>query len=233
MSEADAQQTAAEAPQDTQVAPQNDALMSRLDEMSQQIQSLAKPPEPQWQGGISDLPYAEGEPSRGFEQQPEFGAAYDPSQYQPGQYEPDYGMDPQAQQAQAMQQLQSYISDQVQQGVQQAITPHIQRQKADELERRYPDLADPQKAGQVVQATAQWAQRMGRPDLARDPELVELVYLAEQARTRAAQETPAENGSSGVHLETGGAAPQGQEEESAGDRMLRAWGIDPATGVRG
>lgn len=208
-----------EAPQ-TETAP-NDALMARLDEMSQSISKLTAQPEPEFQGGLSDV-YAEGDFSQdepqGFEQ-------YGDPGYQPGQYAPDYGVDPQQAQAQAMQQLQSYISEQVQQGIQQNLTPHLQRQRANELERTYPDLQDPQKAAAVVKEAAQWAQRAGQPDMARNPELVELVYLAGQARSNASQETPADGGS-GVHLESGGAAPH-QPEEDAGDRMLQAWGIDP------
>lgn len=223
---AEGAQTAPEA--STTETPQQgaptDALMARIDEMSQQLGKLVAEPAPDFQGGLSDV-YAEGAQSDDvpFEQGYQ---DYEQDGYQPGQYQPEYGTDPAQAQQQAMQQLQSYITEQVQQGIQQNLTPHLQRQRANELERQYPDLADPQKAAKVVQATAQYAQRMGRPELARDPELVELVYLAEQARNSAAQETPADGGQS-VHLESGGAAPQ-QPEEDAGDRMLRAWGIDPA-----
>lgn len=221
----DATQAAPEAPAQAAEAPQvNDALMARLDEMSQQIGQLtqAAPAEPQWQGGISDLPYAEGDQSQQFDPgfDPYQQQFQGPDQYQPGQYAPDPYQDPQQAQAQAMQQLQSFIAEQVQQGVQQHVTPYIQQQRANELERQYPDLADPQKAGEVVAQTAQYAQKLGRPELARDPQLVELVYLAQQARSQAAQETPAD-GDQGVHLESGGAAPQ-QEESDPVTRMLAA-----------
>jgi hypothetical protein len=212
----------AEAPQE-QAGP-NDALMSRLDEMAQQIGKLTEAPaQPQqFQGGIADQ--FQSDPGFGQDPQyPSFAEDFGPQDdYQPGQYAPEYGQDPQVQQQQAMQQLQSYIAEQVQQGVQNSVTPYIQQQKANELERKYPDLATPEKAAEVVQATAQYAQRLGRPELARDPELVELVYLAQQARNSAAQETPAD-GDQGVHLESGGAAPQ-QEEMDPADRMLKAWG---------
>lgn len=211
----------AETPQDT---GGNDALISRLDEMASQIGKLTQSaPEPQqFQGGISDQFQ---DPGFGQDQQfdPAFGQDFgQQDQYQPGQYAPEYGVDPQQAQQQAMAQLQSYIQEQVQQGVQNSVTPYIQQQKANELERKYPDLATPEKAAEVVQATAQYAQRLGRPELARDPELVELVYLAQQARNSASQETPAD-GDHGVHLEAGGAAPQ-QEEMDPADRMLKAWG---------
>lgn len=214
--EAPQQETAAEPPAQT-----NDALMSRLDEMAAQMSKLTAPSEPEWQGGISDLPYAEGDTSQ--------DAPFDPyqqvpgsEQYQPGQYDTGYEADPAQAQQQAMQQLQSYISEQVQQGVQQHVTPYIQQQRANELERQYPALADPKTAGEVVQQTAAYAQKLGRPELARDPQLVELVYLAQQARNSASQETPAD-GDQGVHLESGGAAPQAEEMDAA-DRMLKAWG---------
>lgn len=207
---------------DTQVAeaPAPDALMARLDEMSAQLGRLTAPPAST--GGLSEQ--VAGEPQA--------------QQYEPGAYEPDYGQayepgqydttqgDPYQEQQQAAAQLQAYIAEQVAQGVQNAVTPWMHRQKAEALEQRYPDLQNPDNAARVVQATQQMAQRMGRPELARDPELVELVYLAERARSNAAQETPADGGQ-GVALEAAGAAHQA-EEEDAGDRMLRAWGIDPA-----
>lgn len=104
--EADGQQTAPEATAPDQTSPEpqvNDALMSRLDEMSKQIGSLTQPQDaPAWEGGISDLPYAEGDPSQGFQpdqgfdpyqQQDPNGQGFD--QYQPGQYAPDQYQDPQ------------------------------------------------------------------------------------------------------------------------------------------
>lgn len=211
-------EAAAEAPQGM------DALMARMDELAGQMKELSQPAQAQqeWQGPISDLPFAEGD----FAGQPQDQQYADPGDYQPGQYAPEYGLDPQAQQQQAMQQLQEYITEQVQSGVQQALEPHILTQKANELERTYPELANPEKAGEVVREAARIAQRMGRPELARNPELVELAYLAQQARSRAAQqETPADSGD--VHLEGAGAAPQAQEM-SAGDQMLAAWNIDPS-----
>lgn len=224
----DAPAPVADAAQPTNDAPPvNDALMARLDEMQQQLGKLQAPTqEPQWQGGIADLPY--DQPDQGFDPNQSFdpNQGFDPygqqpDQYQPGQYAPDQYQDPQQAQAQAMQQLQGYIAEQVQQGVQQHVTPYIQQQRANELERQYPDLADPAKAGEIVAQTAQYAQKLGRPELARDPQLVELVYLAQQARSNAAQETPADGGNE-VHLESGGAAPQ-QEEVDPVTRMLQSW----------
>jgi hypothetical protein len=213
---------APDAPQEQSVP---DPVMARLDEMSQQISKMTAPPTPEPQGGLSES-LANGFPEGDTAPEYDYGQGFDDTGYQPGQYAPDYGMDPQAQQQAAMAQLQSYISEQVQQGVQQQLTPHLQRQRANELERTYPELQDPQTAASVVREAAQWAQRMGRPELARDPELVELAFLAGKARQSAAQETPAA-GEHGVHLESGGAAPQ-QSEEDAGDGILRAFGKDPA-----
>lgn len=222
----DSQAPVADAPgpttQDT--PPVNDAMMARLDELGAQMAKLAgsQQPDPEWQGGISDqFGTDQFQPDPGFDQQ-----GFDPygqqaDQYQPGQYAPDQYQDPQQAQAQAMEQLQGFIREQVQQGVQQQVTPWMQQQRANELERQYPALADPKTAGEIVAQTAQYAQKLGRPELARDPQLVELVYLAQQAKTSAAQETPADGGQQ-VHLESGGAAPQ-QEEVDPATRMLQAW----------
>lgn len=213
-----------------QAAPQGmDALMSRMDELSQQVQSIAPPAqadEPAWTGGIGDLPYQDfSQPQeQQFDQQ---GQQYqDPygQQYQPGQYAPEYGADPQAQQQQVMQQLNEYVSN----AVQQQITPFIQAQKANELERKYPALADNETAAKVVREADLWAKRAGLPaEHARNPELVELVYLAQQARDRASQQTAADGGQQDVHLEGSGAQPQGVEMDE-GDQMLARFGIDPS-----
>lgn len=212
-----------EAPQaaEAQAQPDLGALMSRMDQIAESVQSLTpQQPNDSWQGPISDLPYAP---------EPDYGSpepAYDPGQqYQPGQYEPDYGMDPQQAQQQAYQQLQDYIGQQVTQGIEQHMTPFIRTQKANALEQKYPDLKDPVKAGEVVKATAQYAQRLGKPELARDPELVELVYLAQDARNRASQQTAAD-GEQDIHLEGSGAAPQAQEMDAATAMLMRN-GIDP------
>lgn len=215
-------QTAPEAPQETQAAeaPQNDALMARLDEMAQQIGKLA-PPEKPVPNGLREA-FAEGAPAPEAEQFDPYGEQdpYQGQEFDP--YQQQY-QDPYAQQqmnpAQAAQQLQQYI----QQAVQQATLPITQGIKADQLEQKYPAIKeDPQK---WLGVASDQARRIGRPDLAQEPEFIELVYLAELARNSAAQETPADGGN-GVHLEGGGAAPQ-QPEEDAGDRMLKAWGLDP------
>lgn len=208
-----------DAPQEApaeQAAVPNDAVMARLDEMSQQLGALTQQPEPEWQGGISDMPYMDDqgfEPD--FQQQP-----YPQQEYQPGQYAPDNGLvDQQQAQAQAMAQLQQYIATQVQQATQ----PIVIEQKVKELERQYPELADPQNAQKVFNEAVLYAKRMGNPEMARNPELIELVHLAQQARSNAAQETPADDGTNSVHLEGGGAAPT-EPEMDAADRMLQAWG---------
>ncbi len=207
-----------------QQAPQNDALMARLNEMSEQLGKLA-PPEPT-QPQYSGLREAFAEGANSPEPEPGYDPYGDPG-YQDPAFEP-YGQQPwqqdqygqQMHPAQAAQQLQQYIA----QAVQEATLPITQGIKADQLEQKYPAIKeDPQK---WIGLATQQAQRIGRPDLAREPEFIELVHLAEAARSSAAQETPADGGN-GVHLEGGGAAPQ-QPEEDAGDRMLKAWGIDPS-----
>lgn len=228
---ADAPQAAPDAPQQTQEGGQGqqDVLMQRLDEMSQQMAQLAqtKPPEGEPQYGIEDLPYQDFSQFEG----PDFGQPQDQygyqdqGQYQPGQYAPDPAMDAHAQQQQAMQQLDQYV----QQRVQQAIEPVRIEQQVTELQNRYPDLQKPEVYTKVFNQAVQEAKRMGNPEMARQPRMIELVYLAQTGQERASQETPADGGQQGVHLEGGGAAPQ-EPEMDAADRMLQAWGVNPNGG---
>ena len=228
----DAEQTAGEAPQtegqETQIP---EALTARLDELSTQIGELrgATP----FQGGVAqNVAQAQQGISEGA-QAPEGEWPYDqggqdgyPQQYWDGtQYgEQDLQqMAPQQAEQAAMQQLQQYIGS----AVNQAIAPFQQRElqrEAQQLEQRYPDLAKPEVAGPLVQQAQSYAHELGHPELGTNPRFIENFYLAQQARDRAAQETPAD-GDKGVHLEGGGAVPSGQEEDDPATAMLKAHGI--------
>jgi hypothetical protein len=76
----------------------------------------------------------------------------------------------------------------------------------DALEERYPDLADEAAQDRLLAAAQQRAAALGAPQLAAEPDFVETVYLAEQARQRAGDEVPA-GSERGVTLERGGTAP--------------------------
>lgn len=90
---------------------------------------------------------------------------------------------------------------------------------ADQLEERIPALRDPRFQEEMVQATVNFAQSIGRPDLAGEPRLLEQLYWAAQAQQRGEQETPAD---AQVHLETGGSAAPAQDPEAddVGDRIV-------------
>lgn len=99
---------------------------------------------------------------------------------------------------------------------------------ANALEERYPALKDEEKQEAIVGKTMEFAQYVaqstGRPELAelwREPAMIEMVYLAEEARGRARDEVPA-GSEQEVHLERGGSAqPTGRQEEDDGDRIVR------------
>lgn len=99
---------------------------------------------------------------------------------------------------------------------------------ADALEQKYPDLQDEATQNAVfdaaIQQASMLAQITGRPELAelwREPEYLEVVYLAEQAKKRAGDEVPA-GSEREVTLERGGAAgPAAQSGQGDdGDRIV-------------
>jgi hypothetical protein len=99
----------------------------------------------------------------------------------------------------------------------------------DSLEERYPDLADEQQQDYYLQKVQEYVgsiiRATGRPELAAmamEPETLETVYLAEQARKRAGDEVPA-GADSGVTLDRGGTAPPpapSKPEPDDGDRIV-------------
>lgn len=201
--------------QQEQQAP--DPVMSRLDELAQSIASL-RPPEP--------------------EAEPEYDYAFDDSDFDPnaGEWDEDndpgepyeQGYEPEVDQ-EAMQQLDRMINERIQQGVQQAVSPFMIQQKAAQLEQKYPDLQQPEVAQRVVQSAERFAHMVGQSSgltpqqvnsLARSPELIERLYLAERAQSRAGQETPADGGP-GAHLE-GNSAQVEQPEADFFDGLINA-----------
>jgi len=86
---------------------------------------------------------------------------------------------------------------------------------AEQLTAKYPDLADPAIAGPVVSAAKELAEALGRPDLAQNMQVVELVYKAQRADKYAAGEQPV-GAEQGFELErAGGAGPAGVEPSIA------------------
>ena len=76
------------------------------------------------------------------------------------------------------------------------------------LERRYPELQDPQYQDAFVDEVHPYAHAIGRPDLAVNPVFVERLYLASRAERAGEDETPA-GAESGVVLERSAAAGAG------------------------
>ncbi len=89
------------------------------------------------------------------------------------------------------------IQERAQQIAQEAVAPLKAEQQAQQLaalEESYPDMRDPKKARAVVDEARRMAERIGAPEAWRDPEVLEQVYLAQQARERAEQPPEAEAG---------------------------------------
>jgi len=138
-------------------------------------------------------------------------------------YDVDGQLTPEAQQR-AFEQM-------VQQGVQAAMQPHLEAQaqqrrdaEADALEAKYPVLGDPAKAGEYIDKCVQQAQLLGRPELAREPAFLEMVYLADEATKKAAAEQSAPAGQE-VTLERGGGAAPAEGSEGGNDDAKRIAGL--------
>lgn len=122
------------------------------------------------------------------------------------------------------QQLQSLVQQQIQQGVQEAIAPLQQElgefrsqmtaQELQGLQNQFPELQDQKTlealADKVVDTAIQVAPRGMPPQLieslTENKEFVALVHLAEKARGAAREETPAGQGQTVPHIESGGGA---------------------------
>lgn len=213
------QTTEAQGGQEQQSAPDFSALMGRMDELAQSVKSLTPQQQDPQFGGLSDSIYGQ----QGFEdgQQPDWNQQ---DGYEAGQYGDQFdGMDPQAQQRAAEQEVNRIIDARVQ----EALAPHLAQQQqrqayeqAVRLEQKYPDLQKPEIVGPVMQEAQARAMRSGRPDLIQDPEFIELVYLAKQAQTNASQQTAADGGSE-AHIEGEGAVPDAPEDDFA-QRVVNA-----------
>lgn len=138
-------------------------------------------------------------------------------------YDVDGQLTPEAQQR-AFEQM-------VQQGVQAAMQPHLEQRaqdrrdaEADALETKYPVLGDPAKAGEYIDKAVQQAQLLGRPELAREPGFLEMVYLADEATKKSAAEQSA-GGQQEVTLERGGGAAPADGSGGGNDDAKRIAGL--------
>jgi hypothetical protein len=125
----------------------------------------------------------------------------------------------------AMQQL---IEQQAERIVEQRMAPLTQQfqqmqqgmtaEKLDALQAQYPDLQDPAKAAEVVDDVVTRAQAWGNPELANNPEFVEMVHLSRLGRAMP-QETPAGQGPE-AHLESGGGGGPAEPEADPFDAII-------------
>ncbi len=94
--------------------------------------------------------------------------------------------------------------------------------EADALEQRYPKLADSKEQQKYVDLAVDEARRLGSPELAREPNFLEMVYLAAEAREQAGREVPAGQ-DPGVTLERGGGAPPAEQtQDDRGDAIVNS-----------
>lgn len=143
------------------------------------------------------------------------------------QFEELYEQTAGAPDAQSLQQL---VNQQAERIVEQKMAPFVQQfqqfqqgasaEKLDALQAQYPEYQDPQKASELVDEVVTRAAAWGNPELAQNPEFVEQVLLARQARAMP-QETPAGQGPE-AHLETGGGAGPVEPEANPWDAIKAA-----------
>lgn len=129
--------------------------------------------------------------------------------------------------AQALQALQALAQrtqgqDHAVQQVMQRLEQMELREQATQLMERYPELREQQHATQALEAAAQAAASLGRPELANSPGLVELVYRASRADALAQSGVPA--GDEHVRLEGGGGAAPTPQDENVGQGIVAAMG---------
>jgi hypothetical protein len=146
--------------------------------------------------------------------------AFDASMFQPQDYGDDGQLSAEAQ-SRALQEL-------VDRRVQAAVSPVLEQREddrraaeADALEEKYPELADEKVYQPVIQQALDFAGRLGNVELAREPALIEMLYLAGRAQASSAQEVPA-GSQPGVPLERGGSAGpvDSSERDDAADRIV-------------
>lgn len=183
-------------------------LSQRFDQMEERIGPMLERIEqglPAPEGGEPEAGAEEGDPFAGVDLDALFGAD--------GQPDP----------AAAEQVLQS-----MQAATQAAVGPlaaEVAQMRADRqaevLTTQYPELNDQATLDWVARDAAERAHSMGDPNLARNPGIIELVYLAGKAQRTAAQETPA--GTEGAAaLEGGGGAAPAPTSEDRGQAIVDA-----------
>lgn len=139
----------------------------------------------------------------------------------------------QAKAAEALQQImRSEAGSETQKLLQEALTPLQQEvadmrrsQETDALVAKYQDLGDPKVAEAVVGAAGQWAEALGKPELATNVGFLEMTYLAGRAAELAQRQGNAADGGGATLEGAGGASPggAGQGADVAGE-LAEKWG---------
>lgn len=207
------------------------SIESRLGEFEQRLPQQEDP------YARNDLGQFAGQPDQQagqpFAQQPGVPA----QQGQPGMYD-EYGeLTPEA----AQQQLQAMINPmmaplqqqlqqtQAQLQQQQAMIQEFEMDRgAEQLEQKYPELKEPEKANALVAAAADWAQQQGQPELVARAGFLELFHKAQLADAAAANETAATPGPS---LEPAGGASLAGAEDNPQQRIKAAGGGNSIWGI--
>jgi hypothetical protein len=135
------------------------------------------------------------------------------------------------------QNLDQYVKSQVEQGVQQHLTPLQERlqtfermDQARELTAEFPELNDAEHAQRVIGMSREYAEMMGKPELADEPAMWRLMHLANAAMVAAKEE---EGNTSAAHVEGAGAAGGGQQSQvDLGDLIVNGQGEGAPLGRR-
>lgn len=102
--------------------------------------------------------------------------------------------------------------------------------EADQLVSEFPDLADEQVSGAVMEAAGQAATHMGQPELVANPQFVRMVYMAGRAAQMAQQQDGAAGAPGVATLEGGGGAgpaggtQSGETSDSIGEKWAQRSG---------
>jgi hypothetical protein len=201
--------------------------------LQQQLQATA--------GGVDELRQQFGQflQSAPWQQQaePEADPGIDLSFLDQGLYDPAVG---EAERDQYGQQLASQFDQRAEQRVQQAVAPlqeqlqNFQReQQIRDLISAHPEFQDPEIAQRIAGPDGlarQWADAMGTPEHAQNPQFWRLVLMAE----RAAQAANAEEGAQAPNAATleggGGSGPAASQQDAAQQRVDALFGGDGRKG---
>lgn len=184
-------------------------VLSRLDEMGPRFEKL--------EAGLQGL--------LGPEESEDDGDEFDFAQL----FGAEDDGEPEAQQQRALdpQALQALVDARTQQAIDSAMGPVMAQVRsiqtgldAEQLAAKYPALARQEVAEPVVKAARELAEKVGKPELATDMGMLELIYKAQMADQYAAGEVPV-GAEKGFDLErAGGAGPAQGDESNIAERVI-------------